>query len=182
MSNITEFHQLINSLPTSMTMNVTILNQWCIAHNWSDLQIDSRFKFYAVPPGGSKHIPLPQSAIVELEQKEDLFNTVQEARERRHFFKESRQHLITGLLLSLPCFGVSILTNTNAVTNVPTALIIPREIRKEFNLLTTGLMGIWLVFALVTSLKYWKYHKLKNKIAILSSELFEPNSTEENEN
>lgn len=174
MSNVTDFHQFIDPLPAPLTIQIALLRKWCVYHNWSNFQVTHEFNFCATPPGGTRQILLPEDALAQLKHHEDLLDTLHQARTYQQDFRKGRQHLITGLLLSLPCFGVSILTNTNFVTNVPTALIVPREIRAEFNLLTAGVAGIWLVIALVTLLKYWKYRSLKNKFAMLSYEFFKP--------
>jgi len=166
MSNLTEKdHQFIECLPDPLTIQIALLKNWCIDHNWSNFKIMSELKFCAAPPGGTRQIPLPEDAWAEVERNKELIDTLQSAQAYQQDIREGRQHLITGLLLSLPCFGVSILTNTNAVKSVPAAFIVPTDIKAEFNLLTAAITGTLLIFALVTLFKSWKYRSLTNKLA-----------------
>lgn len=166
MPNLTEKdYQLIKCLPDPLTIQIALLKKWCVDHNWSKFEITSEFKFCAVPPSGTKQIPLPEDAWAEVERNKDIIDTLQEAQACQQDIREGRQHLVTGLLLSLPCFGVSILTNTNTVRNVPAALIVPTEIEAEFNLLTAAIAGTLLIFALLTTFRSWKYRSLQNKLA-----------------
>lgn len=166
MPNLTEKDdQLLECLPDPLTIQIALLKKWCIDHNWSNFEITREFKICAVPPGVTRQIPLPEDAWAEIERNKELIDTLQAAQACQQDMREGRQHLVTGLILSLPCFGVSILTNTNAVKSVPAALIVPTEIKAEFNLLTPGITGALLIFALVNLLRYWKYRCLKNKLA-----------------
>lgn len=166
MLNLTEKdHQLLECLPDPLTIQTALLKKWCVDHNWSNFEVTREFKICAVPPEGIRQIPLPEDAWAEVERNKELIDTLQEAQASQQDIREGRQHLVTGLLLSLPCFGVSILTNTNAVRNVPAALIVPAEIEAEFNLLTAAIAGMLLIFALVTTFRSWKYRSLQNKLA-----------------
>lgn len=166
MLNLTEKdHQLLECLPDPLTIQTALLKKWCVDHNWSNFEVTREFKICAVPPEGIRQIPLPEDAWAEVERNKELIDTLQEAQASQQDIREGRQHLVMGLLLSLPCFGVSILTNTNAVKGVPATFTVPTEIKAEFNLLTAGITGALLIFALVNLWRYWKYRCLKNKLA-----------------
>lgn len=90
----TEDLQLLDQLPGVIKLQITLLKQWCTEHGWTELQLSSDYKIYAVPPGSSSALPLPQEAFTQLERLGDIFHELRELQSLKQLTQKTTKLLI----------------------------------------------------------------------------------------
>lgn len=103
----TEGLQLLDQLPAVIKLQRTLLRQWCSEHGWTELQVGSDSKIYALPPGNSIPLPLPKKAFTQLERLGDIFHELRELQSSKQLTQKTAKLLIPLAISCAVLIGVN---------------------------------------------------------------------------
>lgn len=154
--------QLLDQLPSVISLQWTLLKNWCNDNGWTELHISSDYKIYAFPPGSFMPSLLPEEAFTQLEKLIDVFQELRELQGLKSLERSTTKVAIFSSIACIPVAASYIAIRAAIDTSKHPAFVY--SLIDYSTILFLMLPIISCSFALSS---WYKYRKLRNQLANL---------------
>lgn len=158
----TENLQLLDQLPSVISLQMKLLEDWCTEHSWTELQVGGDYKICAVPPGSSISAPLPKEAFTQLEKLIDIFEELREFQGLKSLKQLTTKFTLLSMSVCIPVVASSAPIRAAIDTSKPPAVVYSIF---DFSIILFLMLPI--ISGSFALSSWYKYRKLRNKIANL---------------
>lgn len=158
----TENLQLLDQLPSVIKLQKKLLKQWCREHGWTELQVGSDSKIYALAPSSFMPSPLPQEAFTQLEKLINIFEELRELQGLKSLKQSTRKVTLLSSIACIPIVASSIPIKAAIDTSKPPAVV--------YNIFDFSVI-LFLMLPIISGsfalYSWYKYRRLRNQLANL---------------
>lgn len=165
----TENLQLLDQLPSVISLQMKLLEDWCTEHGWTELQVSGNYKICAVPPGSSISALLPTEAFTQLEKLIDIFEELRELQGLKSLKQSTTKVTLLSSIACIPVVASSVPIRPAIDSSKPPAIV--------YNLFDCFII-LFLILPIISGsfalYGWYKYRKLKTQLAnsVVTDSLF----------
>lgn len=169
MSTNTENLQLLDQLPSVISLQMTLLKNWCNDNGWTELHLSSDYKIYAFPPGSFMPSLLPKEAFTQMEKLGDIFHELRELQGLKSLKQSTTKMAIFSSIACIPAAASYVLIRAAIDTSKhPTFVYSLIDYSTILFLMLPIISGTFALFS------WYKYHRLRKQLAnsVVTDSLF----------
>lgn len=165
----TENLQLLDELPSVISLQMKLLEDWCNDNGWTKLQVSGNYKICAVAPDSFMPSPLPKEAFTQLEKLIDIFEELRELQGLKSLKQSTTKMAIFSSIACIPVVASSVPIRVAIDTSK-----YPAFVYSIFDLSLILFLMLPIISGSFALSGWYKYRKLRSQLAksVVTDSLF----------